>query len=150
MTIFRKPIISTLFITFFSCIYCLLFAIPANHMELYRVLNKRETLNSPFWNYCTNFIKEGNTRYISMLFGILTVSIIMLSVIKRKKFDEYEFKGLTHSLMYCGLLSILLLPITLLLIISDRNYAIETIYVIVTIDWLTILLVDLFHLIKKS
>lgn len=150
MTILRKPIINALFITLFSCIYCMLFTIPANHIELYRILNKPETLNSHFWNYCTNFIVEGNTRYISIIFSALTVSIIILSVIKRKKFDEYQFKGLIHSLMYCGLLSIFLLPISLLLIISDRNYAIETIYVIVTIDWLTILIVDLFHLIKKE
>lgn len=145
MTIFRKPITNALFITFFSCIYCLLFSIPADHIEFYRLMNKQQTLN-----YCFKFIREGNTRYISMLFGALTVSIIILSVIKRKKFDEYQFKGLIHSLMYCGLLSILLIPITLLSILSDRNYAIETIYVIATIDWLTILLVDLFHLIKKN
>lgn len=150
MTILRKPIINALFITLFSCIYCMLFTIPANHMELYRILNKPETLKSPFWNYCTNFIIEGNTRYISMIFVVLTIFIVIFSVIKREKFDEFQFKGLIHSLTYCGLLSIFLLPISLLLIISDTNYAIETIYVIATIDWLTILIADLFHLIKKE
>lgn len=150
MTIFRKPIINALFITFFSCIYCLLFSIPADHIEFYRLMNKQQTIDNTFWNFCFRLIREGNARYISMLFGVLTVSIIILSVIKRKKFDEYQFKGLIHSLMYCGLLSILLIPITLLSILSDRNYAIEIIYVIATIDWLTILLVDLFHLIKKN
>ena len=129
-------------------IYYLLFTFPINYIE-HTLTSKPQTLASSFWNQCTLFISLGYTKYIGILFIILALTIAFFSL-KSKKYDEYQLNGLLCGLICCGLITILLIPICLLLILSDRNYVIEIIYVIATIDWLTVMTVDLIFVIKNS
>jgi hypothetical protein len=132
-----------------SFIYSFIFIFTAGHMEFVSTLSHGETLNSAFWNASSNFLRTGNMRYIGYLIIGLTIAIIILILIKRrKKYDEYQVSILSKSLLVAGTLSILMIPLMMILILSDSNYAIEIIFLFASVQWVSVLVSYLIYVIK--
>ena len=88
-------------------------------------------------------------RYIGYAIIILTLIIILLILFKRtKKYDEYQLSMLTKSLIIAGVLSILMIPVIMILLLSDPSYAIETIFLFAVVQWFGVLLTDMIYVIK--
>jgi len=150
MNLLKNPVANALFIGFMSAIYSFLFIFISNHNEFLRLLSKRKTLQSDFWNRWSDFIRAGNMRYIGYVIIILAFIILLLMLLKRtKKYDEYQFSLLSKSLIIAGILSILMIPIIMILILSDPSYTIETIFLFAVIQWLGVLTTDLVYVIKR-
>jgi hypothetical protein len=133
-----------------SAIYSFLFIFTSNHIEFLGLLSKPETLNSPFWNEWSEFIRAGNMKYIGYLIILLTIIIFVLALFKKtKNFDEYQISILSKSLIVAGLLSILMIPIIMILILSDTNYTIATMFLFVTIQWVSVLIVYLIYILRN-
>lgn len=150
MNLLKNPVINAIFISFMSAIYSFLFIFTSNHIEFLRLLSKGKTLQSDFWNGWSDFIREGNMRYIGYVIIFLTFIILLLMLLKRtKKYDEYQLSMLSKSLIIAGVLSILTIPITMVLILSDPSYTIETIFLFAVIQWLGVLVADLVYVIRR-
>ncbi len=149
MSLLKQPFINIIFIGFMSFIYSFIFIFTAGHMEFVSILSHAETLNSAFWNGWSNFIRTGNMRFIGYLIIGLTIAIIIFILIKRsKKYDEYQVSILTKSLLVAGTLSILMIPFMMILILSDSNYAVETIFLLASVQWVSVLVSYLIYVIK--
>jgi hypothetical protein len=132
-----------------SAIYSFIFIFTSNHIEFLGLLSNNETLNSSFWNGWSYFIKAGNMKFIGYLIISLTIVILIVIIFKRViKYDEYQVSILSKSLIVAGLLSILLLPIIMILLLSDPNYSVETILLFTTIQWISVLVSYLIYVIK--
>lgn len=59
MKFFRKPLINAAIILIVSIFYALIFILTSGHMEFERILTHADTLNSPFWNTWSAFLKQG-------------------------------------------------------------------------------------------
>lgn len=132
-----------------SAIYSFIFIFTASHMEFVSILSHGETLNSSFWNGWSDFLRTGNMRFIGYLIIGLTIAIIVFILIKkRKKYDEYQVSILSKSLLVAGTLSILMIPFMMILLLSDSNYAVETIFLFASVQWVSVLVSYLIYVIK--
>lgn len=148
MSLLKQPVINVLFIGFMSAIYSFIFIFTAGHMEFVSMLSNG-TLNSAFWNGWSDFIRTGNMKLIAYLIIGLTVAIVLFIVAKRKKkYDEYQVSILAKSLIVAGILSILMVPFIMILVLSDPNYRIETIFLFATIQWISVLVSYLIYVMK--
>jgi uncharacterized MnhB-related membrane protein len=138
--------ISTLFISVISAFYAFLFIITSNHIEFIRLFPHSKTLNSVFWNCWSTFVQNGNMKYMSYVIIILTTVIIFLTIFKKQKYNEYEI--MARGFVTAGIISVFLFPLLLLLVLSDINYAIESMFLIMSIQWISVLIVNLFYITK--
>ncbi len=128
-----------------SFLYSFLFIFTSNHLEFTRLLSKNTTLNSSFWNSWSEFIQTGNMKYFGFFIIILTIIILVLSFIKRaEELDEYQVSILSRSVLIAGILSIGLVPIVMIIILSDPNYTIAVMFLFATIQWLGVLITYFF------
>ena len=87
-------------------------------------------------------------KYMGYVIIALTIAIIFLTVFRKQKYDEYQVNILAKGFITAGIITVLMLPIALLLVLSDRNYAIETMFLLLTIQWIGVLVVDLIYTAK--
>lgn len=148
MKILRKPQTNAIIISVVSIFYALVFILISGHLEFERILDHAETLNSPFWNGWSAFLKQGNLKYIGYAYIVLTLAIVMISIVRKRDYDEYQTGILEKGLIVMGAAMILLFPIALILVLSDRSYSIETMMFLVVAHWSIVLLADLIYVIK--
>ncbi len=148
MRILRNPRINALLISIVSVFYAILFIFTSNHVEFMRLLSSSKTLNSDFWNGWSVFIQNGNMKYIGYVIIALTLVIIVLTILGKQKYDEYQVNILEKGLITAGIITVFMLPMALLLVLSDRNYVIESLFLLLTIQWLGVLATDLIYTAK--
>lgn len=72
MKIMRKPQINAVIISAVSMFYALVFILISGHIEFERILNHADTLNSAFWNGWSDFLKQGNMKYIGYAYIVFS------------------------------------------------------------------------------
>ncbi|MDU5108326.1 hypothetical protein [Clostridium sp.] len=150
MKILKHPIINMIFIIIMSTVYSFLFIFTSEHIEFLRLTSKSKTLQSNFWNGWSDFIRAGNMKYLGYIIIGLTLVILLLMIFKRmKKYDEYQVSILSRSLIVAGILSIISVPIIMIMLLSDPNYAIQTIFLFSIIQWFGVLISDLIYVINS-
>ena len=142
MKILRKPQINAAVIAVISALYAVMFSLVSGHVEFDRILDHANTLNSAFWNAWTVFLKQGNLKYIGYSYLVVTIVIVIASFAKRRNYDEYQTSILGKGIMVMGIALVALFPIALLLVLSDPQYAIETVMFLVVVHWAIVLIAD--------
>lgn len=145
MKLMKNPYINAAVIAIISIFYAAVFIITSGHIEFHSILNHNQTLNSTFWNGWSVFLQQGNLKYVGYAYIVVSVCILVLSFVRKKNYDEYQVGILTTSFIATGIVLLLLFPITLLLIMSDPNYAVETLLFLVVAHWSVFLLVNLIY-----
>lgn len=148
MKILRKPQTNAVVISVVSIFYALVFIIISGHLEFERILNHAETLNSPFWNEWSVFLKQGNMKYIGYAYIALALAIVIISIIRKRDYDEYQTGILEKGMIVMGTALMLLFPIALIMVLSDHSYSIETLMFLVVAHWSIVLIADLIYVIK--
>lgn len=142
MKILRKPQINAAVIAVISIFYAAMFGLVSGHVEFDRILDHTNTLNSAFWNAWTVFLKQGNLKYIGHSYLVVTIVIVIASFAKRRNYDEYQTSILGKGIIVMGITLVALFPIALLLVLSDPQYAIETVMFLVVVHWAIVLIAD--------
>lgn len=148
MKLLQNPYINAAVITIISVFYAAIFIITSGHDEFLGMLDHRQSLSSAFWNGWTVFLKQGNLKYIGYIYLLITLCILVLSLIRKKKYDEYQTGILATSFIATGIVLLLLFPTAFFMVLNDANYAVETISFLVVTHWSVFLLVNLIYLIK--
>ena len=76
-------------------------------------------------------LKQGNLKYIGFFYIALALAIVVLSFIRKREYDEYQTSILEKGFIIMSIVMVLLYPVAFILILSDSNYAIETIVFLV-------------------
>ena len=150
MRIFRKPEMNAVIVSTVSAFYAFVFILISGHLKFDRILNHGKTLNSAFWNGWSAFIKQGNLKYIGYAYLVLALAVVIVSLIQKRDYDEYQISILGKGIIAMGAAMVLLLPIVLVLVLSDPSYCVETLLFLVVAHWSTVLVVDLVYVIKHS
>ena len=150
MKFFRKPLINAAITLIVSIFYAFIFILISGHMEFERVLNHTDTLNSPFWNTWSAFLRQVNMKYIGYAYMVVAGVIAILSFIRKRDYDEYQISILEKVFITMGETMMLVFPIALILALSDPLYSIETIMFLVVIHWSVVLIADFVYVIKWS
>lgn len=148
MKFMKNPYINATVIALISFIYAAVFILTSGHIEFDRILKHSQTLKGPFWNGLSAFLQYGNLKYIGYAYIALAVCIIALSFIRKKTYDEYQVGILATSFIVTGFVLLLLFPLALFLILSDPNYAVEVIMLIIVIHWSVFLIANLIYSVK--
>lgn len=148
MKIMRNPYVNSVVVSAISLIYAAIFILTNGHLEFERMLNHGQTLNSSFWNGWAAFLRQGNLMYIGYVYIAITVFIVILSVLRKRGYDEYQAGILTTGFVSAGLVLLLLFPVALILVLSDPNYAIETILFLIVAHWSAFLIADLAYAVR--
>ena len=142
MKILRKPQINAAVIAVISALYAVMFSLISGHVEFDRILDHANTLNSAFWNAWTVFLKQGNLKYIGYSYLVVTIVIVIAAFAKRRNYDEYQTSILGKGIIVMGIALVALFPIALLQVLSDPQYAIETVMFLVVVHWAIVLIAD--------
>lgn len=148
MKTLKDPKMNALLISVVSAFYALLFTFTSDHVEFTGMLSHSKTLDSNLWNGWAVFIQNGNMKYIGYVIIALTTAIVFLTVFRKQEYDEYQVNILAKGFIAAGVITVLMLPVASLLVLSDTNYAIETMFFLLTIQWLGVLVVDLIYTAK--
>lgn len=148
MRLMKNPQFNAAVVSVISVFYALVFIITSGHLEFQRVLAHGQTLNSSLWNGWSAFLQQGRLKYIGYVYIAAALCVFLLSLARKKHYDEYQAGILTTSFIVTGIALLLLFPTALLLIISDPNYAVEAMMLLVVIHWSVFLFVDLIYLVK--
>ena len=148
MKIIRNPKVNAVIILIITVFYSLVFILTSGHIEFERMLNHASTLNNAFWNAWSDFLLQGNLKYIGYAYLVLAVAIIILSLIRKQNYDEYQIGILEKGFIVSGIVMVCLFPVALLLVLSDPNYAIEVLMLLVIVHWSAVLIADLAYVIK--
>ena len=148
MRLLRKPQIHAAIVSAVSLFYAFVFILISGHIEFERILSRAGTVNSAFWNVWSAFLKEGNMQYIGYAYILLTLAIVILSLSRKRDYDEYQTSIFGKGVMVMGAAMVLLFPIALLMVLSIPVYAAETLLFLVTIHWSIVLSVDLIYVIR--
>lgn len=149
MRIIRNPKINAAIILIITAFYSMVFIFTSGHIEFERMFN-HSTLNSVFWNTWSAFLAAGNMKYIGYAYIVLAVAIVTLSFVRKQAYDEYQTSILEKGLIASGIVMVCLFPLALFLTLSDPNYSIETIMLLVVVHWSVVLIADLICAIKWS
>ena len=144
----RHPYVNAAVTCAISLVYAAVFIVTSGHLEFQRMLSHGQTLSSPFWNGFSAFVRQGNLRYIGYLYIAAAIFVVAFSWLRKKDYDEYQVRILTAGFTVTGAVMLLLFPAALLLVLSDPNYAIETILFLVVAHWSLFLGISLFCTIK--
>lgn len=96
----------------------------------------------------SDFLIQGNLKYIGYAYIVLAAAIIVLSFTRKKDYDEYQVGILEKGFLIAGIVMGCLFPLSLLLVLSDPNYSIETLIFLVIAHWSVVLIADLIYVIK--
>ena len=118
-----------------------MFSLISGHGEFDRILDHANTF-SAFWNAWTVFLKQGNLKYIGYSYLVVTIVIVIAAFAKRRNYDEYQTSILGKGIIVMGIALVALFPIALLLVLSDPQYAIETVMFLVVVHWAIVLIAD--------
>ena len=135
-------------IALFSIFYAIVFIVSSNSIEFTRLLGHATTLNSGFWNNWSDFLKQGNLQYIGYLYILFAVLIVIFSIVKRRDYDEYQRSLLGKGILASGIAMMFLLPLCLLLVLSDKNYSVEFVLFLIVAHWSILLSADLVFVIR--
>ena len=150
MRILKSPYGNAAVTSMISLVYAAIFILTSGHPEFERILTHGTTLNSSFWNVWSIFLRQGNLKYIGYLYLAVAACMIVLSLIRRRAYDEYQVNIFIKSLIAAGMLLLVLFPVVLLLILSDPNYAVETVSLLIVVHWSIFLAVNLLYTVKWS
>lgn len=89
MNLIRNPKINAAIVLVITMFYSLVFVLTSGHLEFERILCHANTLNSPLWNFWSEFLIMGHLKYIGYVFIALALAIVILSLIRVKGYDEY-------------------------------------------------------------
>ncbi len=145
MKMIRNPKMSAAVILIITAFYSQVFIFISGHIEFERMLSHAITLNSDFWNAWSNFLIQGNMKYIGYVYIVLAVVIVIFSFIRKRDYDEYQTGILEKGFIVAGMVMVCLFPLALLLVLSDPQYSIETIMLLVVVHWSTVLIADLVY-----
>ena len=148
MKIMRNPKVNAAMILIITALYSLVFIVTSGHIEFERMLNHASTLNNAFWNAWSAFLMRDSLKYIGYAYLVLAVAIVILSLIRKQNYDEYQIGILEKGFIVSGIVMVCLFPTALYLVFSDPNYAIEALTLLVVVHWSTVLIADLAYVIK--
>lgn len=95
-------------------------------------------------------LKQGNLKYIGFSYIALALAIVVLSFIRKREYDEYQTSILEKGFIIMSIVMVLLFPVAFIPILSDSNYAIETIVFLVVTHWSTVLIAQFVYAVKYS
>ena len=148
MKLLRSPMVNLGFVTIISFIYSLIFFVTSNHMEFESILYPGE-LESSVLRQWSDFLRQGNQKYIGFIFLIITAVIIFkILMYKQKKYDEYQTNILKNALSIAGVMSIALMPIILINFLSVPNGLLESILLFATVQWLVVLIYEIIYVFR--
>lgn len=148
MNVFRKPHTNAILISVVSLFYALVFILISGHMEFERLIKHADTLNSTFWNVWSEFLKQGNMKYIGYAYIVIALAIVILSLVRKRDYDEYQTGILEKGIVVMGAIMIVLFPIAFIMVLSDPSYCIETMMFLVVSHWSIVLIADLIYVIR--
>lgn len=148
MKLLKSPYVNAAITSIVSFFYAAIFIVTSGHLEFARIISHGQTINNAFWNGWSAFLKQGYLKYIGYIYIVIAVCVIISSLIRKKNYDEYQAGILAASFIVNGFVMFALFPAALLLTLSDPNYAVETIMLLVAVHWSVFLIVDFICTIK--
>jgi hypothetical protein len=85
MRVMKNPYINAVVTSVISFAYAAVFILTSGHIEFERMLHHSQTLNRAFWNNWSIFLLHGNLKYIGYVYITAAISIIILSIIRKKE-----------------------------------------------------------------
>ena len=133
----KNPMANAVWMALITAVYAAVFLISAACAESYG-----HWLSDSWWG---TFIRNGGMGWIGLGMLAVAVAVDILSVWRRKNYDEYQILALERLMLLSGLLAVLLLPLSLLLLIFAPQHGIEGMLALLLLHWLILVLLELWY-----
>lgn len=146
----KRPQYNAIFIAILTAFYSFLFLFIADHAEFLGMVHPKTTLQWSFINRFTDFLVSGDLKYFGYAFILTAAAIVVVTLLRHKKYDEYQRGVLAKCTLAVGILTVLMVPVLLLCILSDPNYSLEFIFLFIIVHWSGVLITDLVYTVKYA
>ena len=127
------------YVALITAIYAAIFIVSSEFVMSYENL-----LSDSGW---ASFIISQNMKFMGI--GMIGVAIIVdtLSALRRKRYDEYQIVLLEKVFLFNGLFTVVLFPLSLVVLILAPIYFVETIFALILFQWGVMAITELLYLI---
>lgn len=140
MNILRNPMVNSFWLAFLSAVYGAIMIIASKQLNITSFGSN---------NIISRLMSSKNALFIG-LFMIFTATIIdVLSVFRRKKYDEYQVKQLEKTIIVNGLVTTLIVPILVCGIVFFPLYGLEIIFILFLLQWIVLVISEVYYLINN-
>ena len=124
----KNPMTNAIYIASITAIYAMIFIVSSEFVSKYAYW-----LSDSWWSL---FIQNKNMKFIGL--GMIGIAIIIdiFSVLRRKKYDEYQIIALEKIMLFNGLFITIIFPLSLFILIFAPIYFVETIFAFILFQWL--------------
>lgn len=133
----KNPMANAVWMALITAVYAAVFLISAACAESYG-----PWLSDSWWGA---FIRNGGMGWLGLGMLAAAAAVDILSVWRRKNYDEYQILALERLMLVSGLLAVLLLPLSLLLLIFAPQHCIEGMFALLLLHWLALVLLELWY-----
>ena len=137
----KNPMTNAIYIASITAIYAMIFIVSSEFVSKYAYW-----LSDSWWSL---FIQNKNMKFIGL--GMIGIAIIIdiFSVLRRKKYDEYQIIALEKIMLFNGLFITIIFPLSLFILIFAPIYFVETIFFFILFQWLCMIITEITYLIKN-
>lgn len=137
----KNPMTNAIYIASITAIYAMIFIVSSEFVSKYAYW-----LSDSWWSL---FIQNKNMKFIGL--GMIGIAIIIdiFSVLRRKKYDEYQIIALEKIMLFNGLFITIIFPLSLFILIFAPIYFVETIFAFILFQWLYMVITEVLYLFKN-
>lgn len=141
MRLLKNPMTNAFYLVFVTTLYAAVFIVSSEFTGNYVVL-----LSKSSW---AAFIENGNLRYIGV--GMIGIAIVVdvISALRRRKYDEYQVGILEKVIVFSGIFAVIFFPLAAVILIWLPSYFVETIFVLVILQWFITIIAEAAYLFKN-
>lgn len=137
----KNPMANAIYVALITAIYAAIFIASSEFVTGYGNL-----LSNSWW---AAFIKLQNMKFVGIGMIGVTVIIDTLSALRRKRYDEYQIVLLEKVFLFNGLFTSILFPLSLIVLIFASAYFVETIFALISFQWIVMMITELWYLITN-
>ena len=137
----KNPMANAVYVALITAIYAAIFIVSSEFVMSYENL-----LSDSGW---ASFIISQNMKFVGI--GMIGVAIIVdtLAALRRKRYDEYQIVLLEKVFLFNGLFTVVLFPLSLVVLILAPIYFVETIFALILFQWGVMAITELLYLITN-
>lgn len=137
----KYPMANAFYMAAITAVYATIFIVSSEFISNYNIL-----LSNSWWAL---FISSKNMKFVGIAMIGIAVIIDMFSVMRRKKFDEYQILALEQIMIFNGVFMAILFPLSVFVLIFAPMCFAETVFALILLQWAIIVITETAYMFKN-
>ena|GEM_PF-552281 len=156
--IIKSPAINAVCLGLLTAFYSLVFIGTSGHSEFVNALYYSRisaledylVVDRYFWLNWSQFLAEGHQKYIAFILIAVSAAVIVMLLLRRRPFDEYDVDRLAVCLIAALVITIIAIAMLYLSFLFASYAIVENFTLFIVVHWVAVVLSDLVFVILRN